>query len=160
MSASAASVFGPTTDIRERRLTYRLKNHWESLSRGRLFPSRADIDPEALREIWPWCFVLDAANSKEAPKFQHLGHELAAYSHVFLVISRDALPNSTLFDRATECWPQVVRGRKPIFQEEEITRFDRKRVLFRTAAFPLSDDQISINFVVGAASCKLVDPAG
>jgi hypothetical protein len=53
-----------------------------------------------------------------------------------------------------------VRSKKPIFQEEEITRFDRRRVLFRTAAFPLSDDQVSINFVIGAASCKLVEPAG
>jgi len=142
---------------KERRLVYRLRNYLESLRHDRPYPALGDIDPAAIPDIWPWCFVIDVGCKGPLPEFQYMGPHFAVYSRLFVGSERDNIADSTMLDKATERWSEVMEQAKPIIVEEEITRFDRRRLLFRSAMFPLSDDQIHINFVIGAANGKLLE---
>jgi hypothetical protein len=139
----------------ERRLANRLLNYWEGKRRGRSFPALADIRESEIAELWPWCFVLDVKESHSFPYFQFLGRELGRYSGVFLSGERDW--SLTLLDKATAGFAEVLSRRAPVLIENEIARYDKKKLMFRSVLLPLSDDQANINYVLGAANGKLVD---
>ncbi len=151
----------PVAHAAERRLSFRLKQYWDDKRAGREFPALADIVPGEIGELWPWCFVLDVAQSRSFPYFRYLGSELSRYSSVFL--SGESDWTSTLLDKAIANYATVLGQRLPIVIEEEITRFDRRTLLFRASLLPLSNDGKRIDYVLGAANGKLVEdlpPAG
>ena len=41
----------------ERRLVYRIMRYWQKQCGGRQYPSLSDIDPEAIADMWPSCFL-------------------------------------------------------------------------------------------------------
>ncbi len=145
----------PVASAAERRLSYRLKTYWEDKRCGREFPALGDIVPSEIAELWPWCFLLDVAQSRAFPYFRYLGYELSRYSGVFL--SGEADWASTLLDKAVANYADVLNHRMPVLVEEEIARFDRRTLLFRATLLPLSTDGHRIDYVLGAANGKLVD---
>jgi hypothetical protein len=145
----------PTPHLAERRLTHRLKLYWEDKRCGREFPALADIVPAEIAELWPWCFLLDVGQSRAFPYFRYLGFELSRYSGVFLSGETDWA--STLLDKAVANYADVLSHRLPVVIEDEISRFDRRMLLFRATLLPLSTDGNRIDYVLGAANGKLVD---
>lgn len=138
----------------ERRLVYRIMRHWQKQCGGRRYPSLSDIDPGAISDMWPSCFVLETSSSTEAPYFHYLGDSLAKYSGVFLGGEKDW--SLTLLDKATERLRDAVDHRQPVMLEDEIVRYDGTRLLFRSILMPLSDDGENINYVLGAANGKIL----
>ncbi len=54
---------------RERRLVRRLTQYWLQQCGEREFPCLDDIDRDAIRDIWPSCFLLDTARRlRNAPR--------------------------------------------------------------------------------------------
>jgi hypothetical protein len=163
LSSSFFSKFGrrrvwgnaPAPQAMERRLTYRMRHYWEAQRRGKAYPSLQAIHGKHIPDMWPWCFVIDVQKSGHYTYFHYLGRELAKYSGIFLSGNRDW--TSTLLERVTAMMSQVLDSRTPMVFEEELTRFDGRTLLLRVALLPLSDDQSSINFVLGAANGKLVE---
>ncbi|MEM7224705.1 MAG: PAS domain-containing protein [Pseudomonadota bacterium] len=133
----------------QRRLVWRLLTYWEQRRGERDFPMLADIDPEEIQEMWPQCFVLDVANFRDLPYFHYLGPSLARYSGVFLSGQDWAM---TLLRKAVWHYREVLERSAPILVEEELTQFDHQKLLFRSVMLPLSDDQETINYVLGAAN--------
>jgi hypothetical protein len=86
-----------------------------------------------------------------------LGEKLKIYSSIFLGAERDWIADSTLFDKAAENVSEVFERKRPIFIEEELVRFDRRRLMFRVVLLPLSDDQKTIDHVLGGANGKLLE---
>lgn len=138
----------------ERRLVYRIMRYWQKQCGSRQYPSLSDIDPEAIADMWPSCFVLEMNNSTEAPYFHYLGKSLAKYSGVFLGGEKDW--SLTLLDKATERLRDAVDHRQPVMLEDEIVRYDGTRLLFRSILMPLSDDGENINYLLGAANGKIL----
>ena len=120
----------------ERRLVYRIMRYWQKQCGTRQYPCLSDIDPEAISEMWPSCFVLEMKNSAEAPYFHYLGSGLAKYSGVFLGGENDW--SLTLLDKATERLQDAVDHRQPVMLEDEIVRYDGTQLLFRSILLPLS----------------------
>ena len=145
----------PVAHLAERRLALRLKRYWEDKRAGREFPALADIVPSEIAELWPWCFLLDVQQSPTFPYFRYLGSELSRYSGVFL--SGDMDWTSTLLDKAVANFHDVLHQRLPVVIEEEISRFDRRTLLFRATLLPLSGDGERIDYVLGAANGKLIE---
>lgn len=137
----------------ERRLVGRLLAYWHLLCRGRTYPRLGDIDPDAISEDWRWSFILDTEEHRDFPNFRYLGSEVAKYSGVFLS-GEDAF-TTTLLDMATHKLERVFKEGCPLLMEDEVTRFDGRRLSFRAVLLPLSDDGETINFVLGAANGKL-----
>lgn len=134
----------------ERRLARRLLAYWQERRGDREFPALGDIDPEAIGDMWPSCFVLDAVSNREFPYFRYLGSDLLKYSGIFLSGETDwAL---TLLDKAVGNFREALETRVPILIEDELTRYDGSRLLFRSVLLPLSDDQANVNYLLGAAN--------
>ena len=107
--------------------------------------------------MWPWCFVLDTTQGHDFPYFHYLGDELAVYSGVFLTGRTDW--TQTLLDMAVKDYGRVLDFGEPVLNEDGLTRFDGAKLLFRSVLLPLSDNQESVNYILGAANGKVV-PVG
>ena len=159
---SVGDAAGKTTTLRQteacelprgvpnqRRLVWRLLTYWEQQRGERDFPALADIDAQAIEDMWPQCFILDVANFREFPYFHYLGPSLARYSGVFLSGQDWAM---TLLRKAVWHYREVLERSAPILVEEELTQYDSQKLLFRSVMLPLSDDQATINYVLGTAN--------
>jgi hypothetical protein len=146
----AAAPVATSAPAVERRLVYRLQTY-------RAYPARSDLNPADIPDLWPWCFVVARPDRNQFPKFDFLGESLKIYSNIFLGAERDWISDSTLLDKAIENVSEAFELKRPILIEEELLRFDRRRLLFRAILLPLSDDQTTIDHVLGAANGKLVE---
>lgn len=134
----------------ERRLARRMLAYWQERRGDRDFPALGDIDCQAISDMWPSCFVLDTVSNREFPYFRYLGSDLLQYSGIFLSGKTDwAL---TLLDKAVGNFREALESRVPILIEDELIRFDGSRLLFRSVLLPLSDDQETVNYLLGAAN--------
>ncbi|MEM8987370.1 MAG: hypothetical protein AAGC95_11680 [Pseudomonadota bacterium] len=141
--------------VTERRLSHRLFLHWLMQAGEAPYASYEDISPDQLGEDWDWCFILDVEKSSDFPYFTHLGKQLAGYSGVLLTGCSDW--SCTVLDKATEKVEEMLRDRAPLLVQDELTLFNKNRLLFRSILLPLSDDQRTITHVLGAANGKLAD---
>ncbi len=140
---------------KERRLVGRLLAYWHHLCEGRDFPALVDIDPAQIGDDWRWSFILDTAAYREIPNFSYIGPDIAKYSGIYLS-GQDSF-TSTILDLATHRLSRVFAEGCPLLIEDDVVRFDGKRLMFRAVLLPLSDDGKTINFVMGAANAKLED---
>lgn len=140
---------------KDKRLVWQLLNYWQDCRGTRDFPSLSDIDPEAIDHLWPHCFVLDTVAASNFPYFNYLGPELAKYSGILL--SGQSNWTQTLLDKAVDQFNEAVEKRLPVIVEDEMTLFDGGQLLFRSVLLPLSDDQKTINYLLGGANGKIKD---
>ncbi len=143
------SPAGSIKEGKEKRLIWRLLNYWEQLRGERDYPSLDDIDPTAIGEIWPYCFLLDVEHYRAFPYFQYLGPSLAKYSGIFLGGQRDW--SFTLLKKAVCHFREALERGAPVLVEEELTQYDNRKLLLRSVLLPLSDDQETIDHLLGAA---------
>ncbi len=133
----------------EKRLIWRLLNYWEQQRGDRDYPSLDDINPAAIGEIWPYCFLLDVEHYRTFPYFQYLGPGLAKYSGIFLGGQRDW--SFTLLKKAVCHFREALERGAPVLVEEELTQYDNQKLLLRSVLLPLSADQVTIDHLLGAA---------
>jgi hypothetical protein len=134
---------------KEKRLIWRLLNYWEQQRGDRDYPALEDIDPAAISEIWPYCFLLDVKNYRAFPYFQYLGPSLAKYSGIFLGGQHDW--SFTLLKKAVCHFREALERGAPVLVEEELTQYDNRKLLLRSVLLPLSEDQEAIDHMLGAA---------
>ncbi len=139
----------------ERRLTWRVLKRWQEACGEGAMPRFDQLSPEAFNEDWDFCFVIDACADHPFPIFKYLGPEIAKYSGVFLSGKSDW--TKTLLDKSTSHLQEVLDTRETVLVEDELFRFDGKRILFRCILLPLSKDGTEISEILGAASGKLAD---
>lgn len=134
----------------QRRLTWRLLNYWEQARGDRDFPALSDIKPEDIEHIWPYCFILEVEDFREFPYFRYLGHSFARYSGIFLCGQHEL--THTLLKRAVCHYREAISRGAPVLVEEELTQFDKRKLLFRSVLLPLSEDQKTVSYLLGAAN--------
>ena len=150
VSVKGERTAGRETSRKERRLIWRLLAYWEQRRGDREYPALGDIDPAAISEIWPYCFLLDVRNYQGFPYFHYLGPSLAKYSGIFLSGQHDW--THTLLKKAVCHFREALERSAPVLVEEELTQFDNRKLLFCSVLLPLSDDQETINYLLGAAN--------
>ncbi len=151
----------PTHDPRlhERRLNMRLMAQWQERRGDRSFASYSDIDLALIDDIWPDCFVVVAGDRE--PVFHHVGPAIAADSGIG--VGQPAIfppPHQTLLGcalrpLATVFSQKIVVSDGGVFHDTGQTAY-----LYRSILLPLSDDQETINYVIGGARCKPLASAG
>ncbi len=135
---------------RERRLVRHLTQYWLQQCGEREFPCLDDIDRDAISDIWPSCFLLDTTSNYNFPYFHYLGPSLGSYAGVLLCGQTDW--TLTLLDKAVRKYREALAQRTPVLTAEELTLCNGDTLLFRSVLLPLSDDQVTINFLLGAAN--------
>ncbi|HEY5608572.1 MAG TPA: PAS domain-containing protein [Alphaproteobacteria bacterium] len=143
----------------ERRLVFRLLSHWRTLiveGEGD-FPSFADVDPSAMPDVWPFCFVLDTATDCADDPIVRIAQPSAA-GLAGNVIGKPVseLPDATLIAQACSYAQEVLRKRVPISRGGDFIRRDGMRVLYRSILLPMSDDGENIAGLLGAANFREV----
>ena len=140
----------------ERRLVFRLLSHWRALITQGDFPSFADVDPFAMPDMWPFCFVLDTTRYAHDPLVRVAQPGVAGHAGNVIGKTVSQLPEATLIAQACSYAQEVLRKRVPISRGGDFIRRDGLRVLYRSILLPMSDDGENIAGLLGAANFREV----
>lgn len=133
------------SESHERRTMPRLLAYWDERRGRRNFPALEDLKSEAIAELWPHCFVVDPSIGNRS--FCYIG---AAYLHV---------PDGSfqaLLDQVLSPVSEVLRAKEPVLSAGEIIYYGGRQLLLRSILLPLSADNKSINFVLGASAFRII----
>src|ERR1700757_383685 len=125
----------------QRRLVDRVLRLWKEVARGEPIPRRDQIDPSMLGVDWMNCLVIAVQSPVQLSNFVYVGKNL----------SFTRCPDDYLARVLLSHLPQVLSERRCLMIEG-ITRLRDADILYRSALYPLSEDGIAIDHVLGAAN--------
>jgi hypothetical protein len=129
----------------KRRLVDRVLQHWTEMAHGERFPRRDQIEPSTLGADWANCLLIAVQSPVRLSYFVVVGNNLLA-AHC---------PNDSLAGVLLSHLPQVLSERRCLMIEGRAT-LHGSGVLYRSALFPLSEDGVAIDHVLGAANHRLL----
>lgn len=140
----------------ERRLTFRLLSYWNRIRGDQDFPRFADVQADALGEVWHYCFIIGMATG-DAPNFQHFGKELRALFHQDYAGQAlgQALQHSPL-GQTIGFYEKVCQRRAPVSQASSFV-LEGCEARYRSLIVPLSTDQQEIDYLIGTANYRVFD---
>ena len=127
----------------KRRLIDRVLRLWTEATRGQGFPRRDQIEPSKLGVDWANCLVIAVRSPVELSYFAAVGENLS-FAHS---------PKESLAGVLLSHLPQVLSECRCLMIEGR-ARFRDTYILYRSALYPLSDDGIAIDHVLGAANYR------
>jgi hypothetical protein len=127
----------------KRRLVDRVLRLWTQLARGQGFPRRDQIEPSKLGVDWTNCLVIAVQSPVQLSYLVAVGENLS-----FTYCPADSLEGMLLSHV-----PQVLSERRCLMIEGR-ARLREVGILYRSALYPLSDDGIAIDHVLGAANYR------
>jgi hypothetical protein len=127
----------------QRRLVDRVLKLWTEKARGQRFPRRDQIEPSMLGVDWANCLVIAVRSPVQFSYFVHIGENLS-YTHT---------PDDSLAGVLLPHLPQVLSEGRCLMIEGRETLCG-SGVLYRGALYPLSDNDSTIDHVLGAANCR------
>lgn len=107
------------------------------------FPRRDQIEPAMLGVDWLNCLVIAVKSPVRLSTFVYVGENL----------SFTRCPDESLAGVLLSHLPQVLSERRCLMIEG-LTRFRDLDILYRNALYPLSEDGIAIDHVLGAANYR------
>jgi hypothetical protein len=140
----------------ERRLVLSLLTYWRGLIGEADFPSFADLDPAAIPDMWPHCFVLDVTEYPEDPIVRVAQPSIMDDAGSVIGKHISALPRATLLGQAVSFTDEALRKCVPVSRGGDFVRQDGARVLYRSILLPMSDDGVTICGLFGAANSRTV----
>jgi hypothetical protein len=126
-----------------RRLVDRVLRLWTEKTHEGRFPRRAQIDPSVLGADWANCLVIAVRSPIRLSYFAEVGENLS-FAHC---------PNDSLAGVLLSHLPQVLSERRCLMIEGRAT-LRGSGILYRSALFPLSEDGVAIDHVLGAANYR------
>ena len=127
----------------KRRLVDRVLRLWTDVAGEQPFPRRDQIEPSMLGVDWANCIVIAVQPPAQISHFVHVGEHLA-FAHC---------PDDSLIGILLPHLPQVLSERRCL-TIEGTTTLRGCTVSYRSALYPLSDDGIVIDHVLGVANCR------
>ena len=127
----------------KRRLIDRVLRLWTDMARGQGFPRLDQIEPSKLGIDWANCLVIAVQSPVQLSCFVAVGVNLS-FAHC---------PNENLAGVLLSHVPQVLSERRCLMIEGR-ARLRDTDILYRSALYPLSDDGIAIDHVLGAANYR------
>jgi hypothetical protein len=116
---------------------------WTELAHGQGFPRRDQIEPSKLGVDWSNCLVIAVRSPVQLSYFVSIGENLS-FAHC---------PHESLAGALMSHLPQVLSERRCLMIEGR-ERLGDIGILYRSALFPLSDDGVAIDHVLGAANYR------
>ena len=129
----------------KRRLVDRVLRLWTKVARGQGFPRRDQIEPSMLGVDCANCLMIAVQSPVELSYFVAVGENLS-FAHS---------PNESLAGVLLSYLPQVLSECRCLMIEGRANLRDIG-ILYRSALYPLSDDGIAIDHVLGVANCRLI----
>jgi hypothetical protein len=127
----------------ERRLVWRVLQHWKEISDRRRFPRRDEIDPWLQEKDGANCLLIAVESPIELSHFAVVGVNLAIA----------LCPTDTLAGVLLLQVPRVVSARRGLMIEGEAT-LRGADIIYRALLLPLSEDGLAIDHVLGATNYR------
>jgi hypothetical protein len=127
----------------KRRLVDRVLRHWAEMARGEGFPRRDQIEASAMGVDWANCFLIAVQSPDRLSYFAACGTNL----------SLAFCPHDSLGGVLLSHLPKVLSERRCLMMEGS-ARLRDIDILYRSGLYPLSDDGIAIDHVLGAANYR------
>ncbi|MEQ9609641.1 MAG: PAS domain-containing protein [Kiloniellaceae bacterium] len=129
-----------------------LYNYWQQLARGRLVPSRADIDPACIVAVLPHIGLFDVESNPRRYRIRLMGTRIVSWYGCDLTGRYlDEIDFGTGDGFTFSLLDQVVDRRVPGYMSGEYTKQDGRTIRYERLYMPLSDDGATVNMVIGAA---------
>jgi len=138
-------VLDTVKTVFKRRLVDRVLLLWTEIAREGRFPRRDQIEPSLLGADWANCLVIAVRSPVKRSYFVEVGENLS-FAHC---------PNDSLAGVLLAHLPLVLSERRCLMIEGRAT-LRGSGVLYRSALFPLSQDGVAIDHVLGAANHRLL----
>ena len=144
MSDTISDIVSDTVKVVfKRRLVDRVLRLWTEKAREGRFPRRDQIDPSMLGADWANCLMIAVQSPVGRSYFVAVGENLS-FAHC---------PGDSLAGVLLAHLPQILSERRCLMIEGRAT-LRGSGILYRSALFPLSDDGIAIDHVLGAANYR------
>lgn len=159
-ASESPSRSAPSLSVSEgidRRASGRAMQYWRDLASPHAYPSLAQVTAETAGPLWESLFVVRIGEDARAYSFviaNKVLREALGFDPTGLLVV-DTLPAS-IRSRSLYYYQASVDLRAPIDESGKWTRPDGDDVLYRTILLPLSDDQRTINYLLGAFSFRAV----
>jgi hypothetical protein len=143
----------------DRRTCTQALNYWREIAAPRRFPSLEQVTRESAGALWEYLFVI--AVTGQPGEFTYMR-------------SGDILNRALGFDatgrKVSDVLPREIRNRVLYFQKTAVDlsspvdevgkwlRADSNQIIYRSVVLPLSDDQRTVNYLLGAFSFRLISP--
>jgi len=127
----------------KRRLIDRVLRVWTEVARGQGFPRHDQIEPSKLGIDWANCLLIAVRSPVQLSRFVAVGENLS-FAHS---------PKESLAGVLLSHLPQVLSECRCLMIEGR-ARLRDTDILYRSALYPLSDDGIAIDHVLGAANYR------
>ena len=143
----------------ERRIATILLDYWNQQRGERAFPTEHDIDPDALKDVWNNCFLLQARDIERRDDFNYsfLGTNIIrAYRGSAMQPDDSGMvgPNAA---QLSNSFAVVLENKSPIEEDGEFLALDGTRVQYRQCLLPLGEENGRITAVFGGLSLRFVD---
>ena len=127
----------------QRRLVDRILRLWKEMAHREPFPRRDQIEPAMLGVDWLNCLVIAVKSPVRLSTFVYVDENL----------SFTRCPDESLAGVLPSHLPQVLSERRCLMIEGR-ARLREIGILYRSALYPLADDGIAIDHVLGAANYR------
>lgn len=138
---------------RERRLTEQLVLYWNSKRKERKYPTREDIIPAEIADIWDDCFIVAIRETTEHPhhSYSYIGNNISKMFGDTLEAA-SVLP---LADNLASQYYLVMRAQKPLIQETSFTNLQDQEIKYRQILLPLGPDHYTVDYILGGLRSNL-----
>jgi hypothetical protein len=142
--------------MRQRRITELLMKYWKQLKGKRRFPAESELSPEALKDFWDSCFLIDLTDFADRGgfKYAYLGSNLIKAYGDQLTQEEAVHLISTSNVEVAEKIRQVMRSRAPLSIEGEFTNTSNVLIRFREVMLPLGKSEDKVDYIIGGMRWK------
>jgi hypothetical protein len=127
--------------------------YWERKRAGRMAPRRSDIDPTELVPHLPTMYMIDVIDGGADFRYRLVGTKIvigmgrdSTHKRLSDVYAGQPKSLAVMTDRLR----QIVREKRPAFARGSVYWVpDRDFLHFDNGAFPLSDDGLTVNIILG-----------
>ncbi len=137
--------------------------YWEELRGERSFPASADVDPDRLRQLWPFVFIVSLADGIDGAAFTYGGEEIARFCGRNPAGGAGEIPSgmgaadcfpAPVWDRMKYLFEAAVNEKRPLGASDSFTMGDGNEVIYRSVVMPLSDGDSEAGDLLGVIKFK------
>ncbi len=150
------SNFGSDETPERRDIAFAL-HYWDQIRGKNNFPAKADVDPDQLRDLWPFVFLVDLGDSPESSVVTYGGDAIADFCgcNPSGQSAADCFPPA-VWDRMMYLFGAALKQRQPLGTSDSFTLGDGRDIIYRSVIMPLSDDQGEVTSLLGVIKSKAI----
>ena len=140
------------TGEEERRLPVILLNYWKKIKGDRKFPFENSINPDDLKDIWEYCYLIQVNDLQNRLKvdFTFMGAEIVKAYEQYLGDDKDLIdiisPRSS---RLAQNFQIVINEMRPLLQSGKFKDARGNIINFRQCLLPIGNNDSKVDAIFG-----------